>query len=196
MMTNDRKIILASASPSRKELLEKAGLTFAVEVSNYKEDNQLPLSPRKLVQFLSAEKAKAVGKRHQDAIVIGADTVGVLKGTLLGKPKSKVHAKKMLRDLSGKSHMFITGFTIIDTKTSKKITQFVETKVYFRKLTDTEINAYIASGEAMGHAGSYAIQGLGMQLVKKIEGDYPNVAGLPVAKVVETLKKFGIETLV
>jgi septum formation protein len=190
-----KKIILASASPRRKELLEKIGLKFKVEPGGITEDLTSDLPPQELAKKLSRGKASAVSKKHPEAIIIAADTIGVFEGKIIGKPHTTTEAKKMLRMLNGKSHLVITGFTIIDTKTGKIISKSVETKVYFCKLTKAEIDAYIATGEPLDKAGGYAIQGLGALIVEKIEGDYYNVIGLPLSALVESLKGFGIKVL-
>lgn len=190
-----KRIILASASPRRKELLEKIGLKFEVDSSNQDEAIIPGLKPHELARNISLEKAKAVASKYKNAVVIAADTLGVLRGKLLGKPHSEAEAKNMLKTLSGKSHLVITGFTIIDTNTNKILTNSVETKVYFRKLTMKEISAYVKSGEPLDKAGAYAIQGLGSVIVEKIDGDYFNVMGLPLSALAESLKEFGINIL-
>jgi len=190
-----RKIILASASPRRKELLDKTGLKFRVVKSHYKEAINRRLSPRQVAVSLSIGKAKAVAKKYKDAIIIAADTFIVFKGKILGKPKTAAKAKEMLRKMSRKSHSVITGFTIIDTQKNKVMSQSAETKVYFKKLKPREIDFYVKSKESLDKAGAYAIQGLGTMLIKKVEGDYFNVVGLPIASLAENLKKFGINVL-
>ena len=190
-----RKIILASASPSLRELLEKIGLPFIVEVSGYEEDKTVSASPHALVQLLSQGKARAVAHHHKNALVIGADSMAVLDNELLGKPTDTADARRMLLKMRGRAHSFITGFTIIDTKNKKEVTKCVESTVHLRRLSEKEIDAYIASGEPFGHAGSYNLADLGMVLVEKIDGDYANVTGLPVSVVVETLKEFGVQVL-
>jgi len=189
---NMRKIVLASASPRRRELLENIGLKFEVAVSNYHEELFSGLAPGTLAQKLSLEKASVVARQYDDAIVIAADTIGVLDGNIIGKPHTDLAAKNMLRMLSGKCHLVITGFTIIDTRQQTNLSRSVETKVYFRNLTDDEIDAYVRTGEPLDKAGAYAIQGLGALLVEKIEGDYYNVIGLPLVALIENLKHFGI----
>ncbi len=194
-MPEKRKIILASASPRRKEILEKTGLKFSVDVSDYEEDMELPLKPPQLARFLSSEKAKTIAVKYRNALVIAADTFIVFKGELLGKPHTEKEAKRMLTLLNGKAHSVITGFTIIDTNTKKKLSRSVETRVYFKKMTLKEIEAYVKTGEPLDKAGAYAIQGVGAVIVKKIEGDYFNVMGLPLSSLTETLKKFGVYVL-
>ena len=190
-----KTIILASASPRRKELLEKIGLRFEVEPSNYEEDMLSALEPHELAQKISLEKAKVVASKHKNAIVIAADTFTIFGGQILGKPHTEKEARKMLETISGKSHSVITGFSIIDTGTSKTLSKSVETKIYIRKLTLAEIDAYVKSKEPLDKAGAYAIQGLGSVFVEKIEGDYFNVIGLPLSAFTEALKEFGINIL-
>jgi len=190
-----KTIILASASPRRKELLEKIGLRFEVEPSNYEEDMPSALEPHEFAKKISLEKAKVVASKHKNAIVIAADTFIIFGGQILGKPHTEKEARKTLETISGKSHSVITGFSIIDTGTSKALSKSVETKIYIRKLTLAEINAYVKSKEPLDRAGAYAIQGLGSVFVEKIEGDYFNVIGLPLSALTEALKEFGINIL-
>jgi len=130
-----------------------------------------------------------------DAVIIAADTFIVFRSKLLGKPHTDKEALRMLTLLNGKSHSVITGYTVLDTYTGKRSSCAVETKVWFRKMTDDELRAYVRTGEPLDKAGAYAIQGIGCLLIKKIEGDYFNVIGLPVASLAETLKKFGISVM-
>jgi septum formation protein len=190
-----KRIILASASPRRQELLEKLGLRFEVEASNYEEDTPSRLEPHELARRISREKAKVVAGKHRDAIVIAADTFIVFGDRILGKPRTAIEARGMLKTLSGQSHSVITGFSIIDTATNKTLSQSVETKVNIRTLTLKEINAYVKSKEPLDKAGAYAIQGLGAVIVERIEGDYFNVIGLPLGALTEALKQFGINIL-
>jgi septum formation protein len=187
-----KKIILASASPRRKELLEKIGLKFDVEPSDYDEEINLKLEPHELVRQISVKKAKIVAARHKDAIIIAADTIGVIGSKIIGKPHTENEARKMLKEISGKPHAVITGFTILDTAANKIISRTVNTKVYIKKLTRQEIDAYVKTGEPLDKAGAYAIQGLGAVIVDKIEGDYYNVMGLPLNALTTALKEFGI----
>ncbi len=194
-MRETKKIILASASPRRKELLELIGLQFKVDLGDYKEDINLKLSPHELARALSLEKAKSVAGKYNNAIIIAADTFVIIRGQILGKPHTEEEAKRMLVLLDGATHSVITGFTILDTDTGKKISRSVETKVTFKKLTEKEIDAYVKTKEPLDKAGAYAIQGLGSILVKRIEGDYFNVIGLPLCPLVECLAEFGIRIL-
>jgi septum formation protein len=190
-----KTIILASASPRRRELLKLTGLEFKVDESDYEEDMDLNLIPQKLAQLLSKKKAESVASKYKNAIIIGADTFIVLKGKILGKPHTADEARRMLRLLNGKTHSVITGFTIIETENGKIFSRSTETKVFFRKLTTKEIESYIKTKEPLDKAGAYAIQGLGAVLVKKIEGDFFNVMGLPLNALVQGLKEFGIHVL-
>lgn len=190
-----RTIILASASPRRKELLALIGLKFKVDVSDYEEDLGHKLKPHELAKFLSLEKARAVAHKYKDALIIAADTFIVFRGRLLGKPHTDKEAMRMLTLLNGKLHSVITGYTVLDTHSGKKSSCSVETKVWFRKMTDEELRAYVKTGEPLDKAGAYAIQGIGSLIIKKIEGDYFNVIGLPVASLAVTLKKFGINIM-
>ena len=187
-----RKVILASASFWRKELLKRAGIQFDVQVSGHKENLNQKLSPKKLVIRLALEKARTVAIRHSNALVIGADTIAVFKGRVIGKPKDNKEARAILKQLSGRQHSLITGFVIIDTKTGQLVTRVEETKVWFRMLTLEEIDAYVKTKEPLTVAGGYAIQGGGASFAKRIEGDFYNVVGLPLASVVKELRKFGV----
>ncbi len=185
-----KKIILASGSKRRKDLLTKAKVVFEVYPANYEEDMTLKLLPRELVAHLSLGKASAVARVHERAIIIAADTVVVLGSELLGKPKDYADAKAMLQKLSGKKHTVFTGYVILDSESGKKVSRVVETAVYFKSLSKTAIDVYVASGSPLDKAGSYGIQDEAAQFVEKIEGDYHNVIGLPIASLLEDLKKF------
>lgn len=194
-MSDSRKIVLASSSPRRRELLSLTGLTFTVEASDYEEVLVPGVDPRLLARRLSCKKAKAVAKKYRNALIIAADTFIVFGDILLGKPSSKEDAMRMLGLLNGQSHSVITGVTIIDTASRKILSRSVETRVWFRKLTKQELASYVRTGEPLDKAGAYAIQGLGSLIVERIEGDYFNVIGLPLSSLVEALKKFGIHVL-
>ncbi|OGG50331.1 septum formation protein Maf [Candidatus Kaiserbacteria bacterium RIFCSPHIGHO2_02_FULL_54_11b] len=187
-----QEIILASSSKQRHDILKCAGIPFVVEDSGYEEDLTLPLPPRELVVHLAGAKAAAVATRHPNALVIGVDTVVVCTGEVFGKPDSFEHAREILQTLSGKAHSIFTGFVIIDGKTGQKVTRTVETKVHFKQLSEADIDAYVKTGEPLGKAGGYAIQGAGVRFVERIEGDMDNVVGLPLGAVLEELAKFGV----
>ena len=188
-----KPVVLASSSPRRRELLEKTGLEFIVDAAEINEDHGRRMKPAELARTISLEKAKAVATRHPCAIIIAADTFGVLDGRLLGKPRDEEEARIMLWRMGGKCHRVVTGFTILDTDTGKAVSKAVETKVYFRKLDREEIEDYVRTGEPLDKAGAYAIQGLGALLVEKIEGDYYNVIGLPLSSLAQELKRFGVK---
>jgi len=195
-MTTQRKIILASTSASRRNLLDRTGIQYSIEPSDYEEDMSIDLSPHDLVKTFSQGKARAVAKNHDDAIIIGADSIAVLDGRPLGKPKDRADAEKTLRSLSGRDHIFLTGFTIIDSKNGKETTKLIENTVTFRKLSEADITAYIDSGEPLaGHAGAYAAQGRGAFLISSITGEYTNTLGLPLGSLAETMLEFGINLL-
>lgn len=190
-----KSIILASASPRRKELLKRIGLKFKIVKSDFEEKFDPKLDFHTLAKRLSLGKAKAVAKNFKNAIIIAADTLVVCDKKILGKPKDKNDARQILQILSGKPHLVITGFTITDSQTNKLISNFEETKVYMRKITDREVEDYIKTKEPFGKAGAYAIQGKGSVFVEKIQGDFFNVVGLPIYSLARELKKFGIITL-
>ena len=189
------KIILASQSPRRKELLERMGIQDFETISpNVDESAFHGLPPEELVRRLSAEKAAAVaGKVGEDAIVIAADTVVALEGAVLGKPADELDAFKMLSALSGVRHQVYTGVTIC--RGGEKQTAHEVTDVTFRELSEREIEDYISTGEPMDKAGAYGIQGYGALLIQGISGDYYNVMGLPVCRLSGMLARFGVDCL-
>lgn len=190
-----KSIILASTSPRRKELLEKLKMEFQAVSSNYEEDMNLKLKPLELAKILSAGKAEAVASKYTNHIIIGADTFITLEDELLGKPHTEADTTQMLKRISGKSISVITGFTIIDTSENKKISKAVETKVQIKDLSEEEIAGYVKTREPLDKAGAFAIQGIGAVIVKKIDGDFFNVMGLPLFELSESLKEFGIYIL-
>ena len=190
-----RKIILASASPRRRELLATLGLQFEVTPANVTETTDTTDTPQELAKALSRQKAQAVARHNKNALIIAADTFILFRGKIMGKPDSDAAAYRMLQALSGKSHTVITGYTIIDTASGKTISRAIETRVYLKALTPAEIANYVKSGEPRDKAGGYAIQGRGAAIVKKISGDYSNVVGLPLSALVEDLKAFDIYVL-
>lgn len=182
------KIILASASPRRKELLTLAGIEYEVIVSQCEEILPDGITPDKAVEELARQKAEDVFSRNSDAMIIAADTVVALGNTILGKPKDEADAFTMLSSLSGRRHTVYTGVCI---KTKDKTDIFhVATDVEFYELSEKEIKDYIATKEPMDKAGAYGIQGKGFVLVKGIHGDYFNVVGLPLAETVRHIRNF------
>lgn len=186
-----QNLILASSSPRRKELLENLHLTFEVSCSDVDESFNPEQTPGEIVMELSNRKAQAVGKKHPGSYVLGADTVVVLDGMILGKPQDRAEAFAMLKALSGRTHAVYTGVSIIAHGSENNF--YVKTDVVFWELTDDEINAYIHTGEPFDKAGAYGIQGQGSILVKEISGDYFSVVGLPVSKTVRELRNAGFE---
>lgn len=184
-----KRIILASASPRRKELLEQIGLTFEVTVSNVPEVITKS-EPSEVVEELSAQKAKAAAQAQMKegaAIVIGADTIVCQDGKIMGKPKDKEDAAKMLKRLAGNTHSVFTGVTVIEGGVTVR-TFSCETKVRVYPMTEQEIWDYIETGEPMDKAGAYGIQGRFAAWIEGIEGDYNNVVGLPVSALWQVLK--------
>ncbi len=184
------EIILASASPRRKEILSLLDLPFTIMVSDADETVDDTLPPYFIAESLSLKKAAAVAKNvTTQALIIGADTIVVSEGKILGKPSDDTDAYNMLKSLSGKWHSVISGVTVLDSVSGKSESFYVETKVKFAEITDDEINAYLKTREHIDKAGSYAIQGRGSKFIEEISGDYFNVVGLPLNKLYKVLKK-------
>lgn len=180
------RVVLASQSPSRKMLLEQAGIAFDVVVSGVDEDVPEGFTPAQTVEELSARKARAVAPLCPGRAVIAADSVVSIDGLVLGKPESDEAACQMLRRLSGRTHEIFTGVCLL-AKGGQQVFHQV-TQVKFYDLTDEEIAAYVAMGESRGRAGSYGIEGAGVILVESIQGDYSNIVGLPVAETLRRLR--------
>ena len=192
---NHPKLILASKSPRRRYLLKKAGLEFTVIPSKVDENTAIPSAPTSYVRSLAEAKAGDISDRYPDSWVIGADTVVFIDNTILGKPVSRDEARAMLERLSAKTHQVHTGYCICRKATGNFISDCVTTDVSFKKLSAKEIDWYINSGEPFDKAGAYAIQGLGTFLVKRINGSYTNVVGLPVCEILEYLIHEGVVEL-
>lgn len=194
------RIILASASPRRRALLEALGIDFDIVVSDADESKVARDVPVELyVQELALLKAAAVAKimlKKRDAVIVAADTIVTLDDKILGKPKDESDAARILRSLSGREHAVYTGYCVMRTRDGKTVCDRVRTSVEFKKLTDEKIEKYIKSGEPMDKAGAYGIQGLGSMLISGIKGDYFNVVGLPVSAISDTLEnEFDIRIL-
>ena len=189
------KLILASRSPRRRFLLKQAGLKFSVIPSRFDENSVTLSSPESYVRLLAEGKAKDISMQYPDSWIIGADTIVFIDNSILGKPDSPAEARKMLKRLSGKIHQVITGYCICCRAKDRFFSETVKTDVYFKKLTEKEIDWYINSGEPFDKAGAYAIQGIGTFLVKRINGSYTNVVGLPVCEVLGFLISEGIINL-
>ena len=187
------RIVLASASPRRQELLRRIGLTdFTVRVPNVEEAFPEGLSPQETVKYISREKSQAVDAA-EDEIVITADTMVFLDGQKLGKPADESEALAMLTALQGRHHTVCTGVTV--RQGDRSLTESETTEVSFRPVSREEILAYIATGEPMDKAGAYGVQGKGALLVERIDGDFFNVMGLPVGLLARLLKGFGIDLM-
>jgi septum formation protein len=187
------KIILPSSSPRRKELLEKLGLRFEVIPSLI---DEIPLpdeSPANFVLRASTEKALSVCRNlDSDSVVIGADTIVVIDGEILGKPKDEEEAITMLGKIAGKEHRVITGFSIVKPEAEILYRKFVESEVKIKTLAPWEIEGYIKTGEPMDKAGAYGAQGIGAFMIEEIHGSYTNIVGLPLAQVIEVLTRLGV----
>ncbi len=187
------KIVLASASPRRRELLGSLGLDFIVEDSGIPEETDPAESPAESAVRLARQKAEAVAPRFPDALVLGADTVVVVGREILGKPVDTEDARCMLQLLRNRWHFVITGVALIDSTNGRQDARFVETGVRMADYSEAEIENYVNTGEPLDKAGSYAVQGLGGRLVARVEGCYTNVVGLPVCEVADMLREFGVK---
>ncbi|MCX7797430.1 MAG: Maf family protein [Melioribacter sp.] len=190
MLKTNLPIYLASKSPRRRKLLKLLGINFRAFSVNLNEeifDGEHPVST---VKRLAYDKFLVASKKVEKGIIITADTIVVLNKTIIGKPEDKTDAFRILKKLSGKTHTVYTGFVVANIDTSKKIIDYEKTKVTFRKITDEEIKKYIETGSPMDKAGAYGIQDdFGAVFIKKIDGCYYNVVGLPLAKVYLAIKK-------
>ena len=189
---NDTTLILASASPRRRELLALTGLRFTVDAPDVDESCTLP--PREAVMELSRRKALAAAALHPGCVILAADTLVSVDETALGKPRDEADAFRMLRSLSGRWHQVYTGVTVIGADGTIRC-EADGTDVYFEEMTDEAIRRYIATGEPMDKAGAYGIQGRAAIFVEGICGDYFNVMGLPLCRLSQILEQFGIAVL-
>ncbi len=189
-----RELVLASASAGRAELLRRTGIPFTVDPSRCDENSDLH-DPEEYVKLLALRKARDVAARHAGAVVIGADTIVEIDGEILGKPDSSASAARMLARLSGRFHRLLTGVAVVDSSSHTEYVGIEATRVHMRSLTPAEIAAYVASGEPEGKSGSYEIQGLGAAIIDRIEGDFSNVVGLPMAHLARALERFDIKIL-
>jgi septum formation protein len=190
-----REIILASASPRRAELLNRLGVSFRAVPSLVEEPSDEGAEPRQLALKRANSKAAAVAERYPGDLVLAADTVVWCDGRILDKPKSVPEARKMLQFLSGRQHLVFTGVVLHLKASCLRQEDVVATRVRFRSLSQGEIEGYLATGEPLGKAGGYGIQGYGALLVAGIEGCFYNVVGLPLARLGELLKTFGVDLL-
>jgi septum formation protein len=187
----ENRLILASKSPRRYELLKQVGLDFDVIPSGIEEDYIKGESPRKHVLRLAEAKALDVGNQHPDRWVVAADTIVYVDHSILGKPKSREEARRMLRRLSGKEHRVLTGFSVLHLERGKGDREAVQTAVKVRKLTQGEMEWYIQTSEPFDKAGGYAVQGTGSFMIESIKGSYTNVVGLPICELIQMLNRLG-----
>ena len=190
-----KNLILASSSPRRAELLKQIGLNFQIMVCDVDETPLPGMSPPELVEILAERKAAAVARNLHDGIVLGADTVVVWHGQVLGKPRSEEEAFGMLVKLQGSAHDVYTGVALIDVSSGKILVGHEKTRVFFRTMEEEEIRRYVASGEPLDKAGAYGVQGLAAIFINRLEGCYTNVVGLPLARLSVMLKAVGYNVL-
>lgn len=186
------KLVLASASPRRAQLLKSVGLRFDILPSQVNEDAKLSEDPRELVERLAFEKAQEVARKLQQAWVLGADTVVVLDGQILGKPLDRADAARMLSLIQGRQHQVFGGIALLNSQHNVKEVQSHVSEVEIVKLDPRQIEAYIESGEPLDKAGSYAIQGIGAALVAQVAGSYTNVVGLNLSATMNLLSKYNL----
>ncbi len=191
MVATPGRFILASASPRRIELLRLLGMRFEIMPSHVDEAFMQGETPRGHVLRLSEEKAEKAAILHPEAWVFGADTIVIINGEVLGKPRTPDEAREMLGKLSGRVHTVFTGFTLIRKSADVLIRDAVESSVRFREIPEDEMTWYIRSEEPYDKAGGYAVQGMGAFFIKEIHGSYTNVMGLPLCEVVDVLKSIG-----
>lgn len=185
-----QKLILASQSPRRAQLLRQVGFDFDIIPSFIDEDEIQEIDPPSTVKSLSIAKAISVGVNVETGIIIGADTIVVLEDEILGKPENETDAKKMLRQLSGRTHRVFTGFTIYEKPSNRHISDYELTKVHFRELSDWEIDRYVATQSPMDKAGAYGIQDQSAVFADRIEGCFYNVVGFPLSKFYTAMMEF------
>ena len=183
--------ILASASPRRRELFQSIGLKFKIIPAHVNENYLAGESPRQHVKRLSIDKAMVIARKYPEAWVLGADTIVVIDGLILGKPKNESQARKMLRKLSGREHKVFTGFSIAHVAAKIYQTKVIQSAVQFKTISPKEMDWYVSCDEPYDKAGGYAVQGKGAYFIQSIRGSYTNVIGLPLCEVLETLKKMG-----
>lgn len=184
------RVVLASASPRRRELLSLVGIAHEVRPANIDESYLDGETPHAHAERLAREKALVIATADPDAVTIGSDTIVVIGGKVLGKPRAREHARSMLRQLSGRTHEVMTGVAVC--RGGRTVSGVETVRVVFRKLTDAEIDAYIDTGEPMDKAGAYGIQGYGATIVSKVNGDYFAVMGLPLNRLVRQLESLGL----
>lgn len=187
-----QNIILASSSPRRKELMDMLGLPYVVESSSAEETLPEGIVPAEAVEMLALRKAADVSEMNGEALVIGADTIVAVDNMILGKPVDEKDALRMLLLLQGRRHQVYTGVALIDGSTGRRHVSHEITEVEFRTVSKEEALGYVGTGESEGKAGAYAIQGLASVFIRRIEGDFFNVVGLPVYRLCRMLEEYGI----
>jgi septum formation protein len=185
-------LILASASPRRRELLTQAGLVFTIVPSRTTEEVWPAEAPQDYVVRVAEEKAREVATRHPHAWILAADTIVEIDGKILGKPRDEADGSRMLQLLSGRSHHVMTAFIILHAERQETAHQLVTSTVTFKTLSAAQITSYLATGEPADKAGAYAVQGLGGDLVQGVAGSYTNVVGLPMDEVLTALQTLGL----
>ncbi|MDA8097643.1 MAG: Maf family protein [Clostridia bacterium] len=188
-----KNLVLASASPRRRELLSNIGLDFTVVPGNIDEPLLDGLAPWVQAEALALAKARFVARQLSDSVVLGADTIVVLDGQILGKPADESGARAMLQFLQGREHVVHTGVALVDATKGRELTASESTHVRFGRLDRLDIDWYVSTGEPMDKAGAYGVQGLGSMFIEGINGCYFNVVGLPLRRVALMLKEFGID---
>jgi len=188
-----KRIVLASGSPRRRELVRMIGLKFELAVPLVKEAGSIYAKPSALVTKLALAKAVSLAHKFPDALILGADTIVVLDGKILGKPRNRSEAGAMLRTLSGRTHTVYTGLALVDVPTGFRETGYEKSLVSMKNISPAEIRDYLATGEPMDKAGSYGIQGFGAVFIKHINGCFFNVMGLPVARLYDMLKQMAVK---
>lgn len=189
---NHQRLILASSSPRRRELLRIAGLDFTVQPSDVEESPLPGETPVEQVQRLAEAKAQDVSRAYPEQWVLGADTIVVHDGLIMGKPKDIHDAAAMLTRLSGQIHEVFTGYCVLHRSLDRCCIGHCRTEVQFKDITPSELEAYLSSGEPMGKAGAYAIQEMGGMLVKRVTGSYTNVVGLPLVEILRVFQECGV----
>jgi septum formation protein len=191
-VTSNKRLILASASPRRRELMKLLGVPFEVRVSAVEERRQAGEVLAKVPQRFSRLKAEHVAREVSGGIVIAADTVVIHEGEILGKPRDADHARAMLRRLRGECHLVLSGVTVMEAATGRRITELCESKVWMRPMDEAEIEAYVATGDPLDKAAAYAIQNAEFAPVVRVVGCPTNVMGLPMCHVVRDLRRLGV----
>ena len=189
------RLVLASSSPRRRQLLAMVGAVFEVDPPATEEVVPPGLGPADVAVRLAAAKADEVASRHADALVIGADTVVAVDGDILGKPRDEEDARRMLRRLVGRAHEVWTGLALVHAAAGRRVQAAERTRVYFRAVDEAALERYVATGEGWDKAGAYAAQGMGALLVERVEGCFFNVVGLPLARLAALMEGFGVRWL-